>query len=103
MIIRSAEAVAFQQPGVTGRSYSLQGGFFGQCFVYGELDGEHGERVSTENPRLYYILGGDGRFEIDGETMIVGEGDLVLVPPETRHNYWSGNTTLKFVLVMETH
>ncbi len=103
MIIQSAQAEKFQQPSVAGRKYDLHDWFFGQCFVYGELDGEHGERVSTENPRLYYILGGDGRFEIDGETMTVGEGDLVLVPPETRHNYWSGNTTLKFVLVMETH
>jgi quercetin dioxygenase-like cupin family protein len=103
MIIKSDEAEKFQQPGVKGKKYSLNNKFFKQCFVSGELDGEHGERTSTDNPRLYYVVSGNGKFEIDGEVTMVDEGDLVLIPPKTKHNYWSGSKTLKFVLVMETH
>lgn len=103
MIIKSEGAEKFRQPGIQGRKYALNDKFFMQCFVYGELDGEHGERTSTENPKLYYIVRGNGRFEIDGKKTDVEEGDLILIPPKTKHNYWSGDKELKFVLVMEAH
>ena len=103
MIIKIEDAESFKQPGVTGKKYNISELLPDNSFVYGELEGEHGERVSTKVPRMYYILEGKGRFEIAGEVSEVGKGDLIIIPPETKYNYWAQDGLSKFILYMESH
>lgn len=103
MVIRKQSAEKFQQPGVKGRKYDSSDLLPDNSFVYGELDGEHGERVTTSIPRLYYILEGKGKFQIDDKVYDVSEGDLAIIPPNTKYNYFSEGGIMKFVLFMEKH
>ncbi len=73
-----------------------------QSVVYAELDGDHGEVNTEDIERIYYIVGGEGEFEIKGETTQVKQGDVITVPPNTKYNYHPiNNTTLKILLFME--
>lgn len=103
MIIKKSDAESFEQPGVVGRKYKIEEFLSNRSWVYGELDGEHGECVSTEVPRLYYVISGKGRVKIDSKSTEIGEGDLVIIPPKTKYNYWSDGGILKFILFMENH
>jgi mannose-6-phosphate isomerase-like protein (cupin superfamily) len=45
------------------------------------INGHHGRMVCNVSDRLYYIISGQGRFDIDGEEPgDVGPGDFVLIP-----------------------
>jgi mannose-6-phosphate isomerase-like protein (cupin superfamily) len=45
------------------------------------IHGHHGKMVCNVSDRVYYIINGHGRFDIDGEQPgDVGLGDLVLIP-----------------------
>jgi len=103
MVIKKESAEKFQQPGVKGRKYESKELLPDNSFVYGELDGEHGERVATAVPRLYYILEGKGRVEIEDGAYSVSEGDLAIIPPNAKYNYFSEGGRLKFILFMEKH
>ncbi|MDD3647520.1 MAG: cupin domain-containing protein [Candidatus Dojkabacteria bacterium] len=103
MIIKKTEAESFAQPGITGRKYHIDEFIKERTWVYGELDGEHGERESGETPRIYFVVKGKGSVEIDGQKSEVEEGDLVIIPPKSKYNYWSSDGLLKFILFMERH
>lgn len=103
MIIKKIEAEKFEHPGIVGTKYHIETLMEDKSFVYGELKGEHGERTSTETPRLYYVIDGNGKVEIDGDMAEISTGDLVMIPPKTKYNYWSKDGVLKFILFMEMH
>ena len=73
-----------------------------QSVVYAEIEASHGE-VSTNNlERIYYIIDGEGEFDINGNISVVIKGDVITVPANTKYNYRSlNNTILKIVLFME--
>jgi len=73
-----------------------------QSVVYAELDGDHGEVETKEVERIYYVIEGDGFFEIGNEEIKVSQGDVVTVPPHTKYNYHPiGSKTLKVLLFMD--
>lgn len=73
-----------------------------QSVVYAELDGDHGEVETKEVERVYFVLDGEGFFDIDGKVIEVEKGDVITVPPHTTYNYQpTGNKTLKILLFME--
>ena len=39
----------------------------------------------AKTEEIYYLLSGQGRMEIDGETRLVGPGDAVAIPPGAWH------------------
>lgn len=47
----------------------------------------HWHKLSEE---FYFILEGNGRMEIDGETAEVGPGDAILIPPGAWHQITAG-------------
>ena len=53
----------------------------------------HYHKLSEE---LYFLLEGDGRMEIDGQTRDVGPGDAILIPPGAWHQI-TANTPLRFL------
>jgi mannose-6-phosphate isomerase-like protein (cupin superfamily) len=73
-----------------------------QSVVYAELDGDHGEVETKEVERVYFVLEGEGSFDIDGEIIEVEKGDVITVSPHTKYNYRpTRNKTLKILLFME--
>jgi len=42
----------------------------------------HAHKVATE---LYYVLEGEGEIELDGETVPLAPGTLVMIPPGVAH------------------
>jgi mannose-6-phosphate isomerase-like protein (cupin superfamily) len=45
------------------------------------IDGHHGRMVCNASDRVYYIINGSGRFELDGGSPAdVNSGDLVFIP-----------------------
>ena len=93
-------AVKYSRTGVVGYNYQLPDVESGTSVVYAELKGEHGERVTGNRTRIYYILGGKGIFIIDGKKIPVFLEDLIIVPPNTKYNYWPTKSLLKCLLFM---
>lgn len=70
--------------------------------VYAEIQGEHGEVITGDREYIYYILSGTGKFISQDEEIQVGEGDVIVIPPQTPYNYWAkDNNTLKIILFMD--
>lgn len=42
-------------------------------------------RSHEESEQAYVVVRGDGTMSVAGDTQVVGEGDLILVPPATEH------------------
>ena len=49
--------------------------------------GEIGEEVHEDTDQILSFVSGVGTAELDGETREVTQGDLVVVPAGTRHNF----------------
>lgn len=43
----------------------------------------HSHRRTTE---YYFVVDGDGFIELDDDRVAIGKGDLVVIPPGTRHD-----------------
>ena len=63
--------------------YKINSDFSGALI---EIDGEHGEIMTTREDRIYFILEGSGKFVIEKEEKIVAPNDLVFVPKNTPYN-----------------
>jgi mannose-6-phosphate isomerase-like protein (cupin superfamily) len=50
-------------------------------------DGEIGEEVHEENDQVLTFVSGTGRADVGGESRPVKQGDLVVVPAGTQHNF----------------
>jgi mannose-6-phosphate isomerase-like protein (cupin superfamily) len=46
------------------------------------------EHFHTEAEEVYYVLGGQGKIRIDGQTQDIGRGDTVIIMPGQRHKLW---------------
>jgi len=83
-------------------NYKIKSSKENKSIVIAELEGEHGEVHTNENDRIYYILDGEGEFQINGENIKVSKEDLVIIPPNTNYNYWAiEGKILKVILFME--
>ena len=47
---------------------------------------EHFHRVTEE---IYFIMEGEGRMRIEGETRAVEPGDAIAIPPGLKHKIWN--------------
>jgi len=60
--------------------------------------GEIGEETHTENDQVLYLVAGEGKVYLNGEASDYNEGDIVLVPAGTKHNFVaSGRQPLKII------
>jgi mannose-6-phosphate isomerase-like protein (cupin superfamily) len=50
-------------------------------------EGEIGEEVHDENDQVLSFVSGTGRADVAGESKPVKQGDLVVVPAGTKHNF----------------
>ena len=61
--------------------------------------GQQTERhYHAESEELYYLLGGEGEMEVDGERSAVAPGDAILIPPGAWHQITAtGSSELRFL------
>lgn len=52
-----------------------------------------GRVVNEKCKELGYVISGSGKIVIEGEEIILNEGDLVLIEPGEKY-YWDGNMTM---------
>lgn len=65
--------------------------------TWAQLDGEHPRLSTSASTRAYYILDGEGTFELGDETPIgVGAHDVIVVPPGVIYGY-RGKMTLLII------
>lgn len=49
--------------------------------------GEIGEETHSENDQVLYLVSGQGKVYLNDEELEYNEGDIVLVPAGTKHNF----------------
>jgi mannose-6-phosphate isomerase-like protein (cupin superfamily) len=59
---------------------------------------EHDE-ATTGHEEVYYVLGGSGRIEVDGEQIDLKPGRYVFVEPGTKRKMWPGPDGLSLLCV----
>lgn len=70
--------------------------------VYAELEGDHGQVHTEDLERIYYIIEGQGEFNIGEEKINVSTGDVITIPPKTEYNYRPTNgLKLKVIMFMD--
>lgn len=79
---------SFAKVGITGKIFPIEGLTDQVEFVLVETETGH-ETTITEHKCVfsYYILSGEGYFEIEGEREECAAGDLVVIPAGTKFTY----------------
>jgi mannose-6-phosphate isomerase-like protein (cupin superfamily) len=78
------------------------GGAIQHSFAYVVIPPNCSSRCHHHNEReeTYFILKGQGKLHINGETRIVNSGDAIFIPPKNQHQiHCEGNEALEFVTV----
>ncbi len=102
MKITKSEAVREDRDEVKSRNYKLGIQEKYQSVVIAELKGPHGEVVTGDIERVYYISDGKGEFRIWEEIIPAATGEVMIIPPKTKYDYRPmENETLKVILFME--
>ena len=53
-----------------------------------------------QNEEIYGILEGDGKAEIDGETVLLSAGDWLRVSPAAKRRFFAGeNSAIKYICI----
>ena len=90
------EKPSFQQKGLKGYAYPLANKEL-EIYYVDVSQGHDTYIISKKCFHIYYILEGEGVFEIKNETKRVSKDSLVEVPPNTEYTY-SGK--MKLLLIM---
>jgi len=105
MKVRKEEAIKEVWDNVESRNYKLTHlPSKYQSIVYAKLTGSHGEVHTSEVERVYYVLRGEGEFNVEGEMTKVVQGDVFTVPPQKTYNYYplqDSTEPLEILLFME--
>lgn len=52
-----------------------------------KVSGRHSKRRVVHGIRNYFVISGTGTFTIDGEELIIKEGDLLVIHPDESYSY----------------
>lgn len=89
----------FGWPGLKGWAFNSKEDFLGASAAYFEVTGKHGKVKATKSDRIYYVIDGEGVFEINGEAFNVAPTDVIIVPKNTPYDYKATSKVLKLFLV----
>lgn len=65
-----------------------------------EAGSEIGEEIHSDNDQVLYLVSGRGLVVLNGQEKLFEEGDLVLVPAGTRHNFITdGDVPMKIITI----
>jgi mannose-6-phosphate isomerase class I len=92
ILCREEEAAEFGAPGLEGASYSVEPGLEEASVTRIDLNGRLGRRRAGGS-RIFYVLGGEGNFEVDGNSLDAAVGDAVHVRPGQVYDF-QGELTL---------
>jgi len=67
------------------------------CFEPGQSQSAHAHAGSD---KVYYVLEGSGRIQVDAEERVVGPGTAVLAPAGAPHAVTAGNERLRVLVIM---
>ncbi|MBT3356585.1 hypothetical protein HN784_00465 [bacterium] len=102
MKITKKESTKENWEGVKSRNYKIKTLEKNHSVVYAELKGVHGKVKTKGIERIYYILEGEGFFDIEGVIKEVGKDDVITIPPCTEYDYAPlKDKELKILLFME--
>lgn len=93
------KAKNFGWPGLKGQAFNDANDFPRASTAYFEVTGRHGRVKTTQSDRIYFIIEGEGEFDIDGKTTRVSKTDVVIVPKNTPYDYRAISKVLKLFLV----
>jgi mannose-6-phosphate isomerase-like protein (cupin superfamily) len=89
----------FSWEGLKGWAYNSKEDFPQASTAYFEITGRHGKTKTTTSDRVYYVLEGEGIFEIADKKSKVQKTDVVIIPKNTEYDYWTTTEILKLFLV----
>jgi mannose-6-phosphate isomerase-like protein (cupin superfamily) len=88
--------------GVNAWVYSSNEDLEAGSAIYFEIKTHHGKCMSKKSDRIYYIVDGQGEYEIDGKTFSVKKEDVIIVPKNTPYDYKATNDTILKVFLVHT-
>jgi len=97
ILCRDEATAEFRAEGMEGANYRVNPSFEATSVARIDLNGRHG-RVRAGGARIFYVLGGQGTFEVDGASLDVEDGAAVHVRPGQSYDY-QGELTLLCVCV----
>lgn len=99
MKFKLKNAYKFSWEGLNGWAFNNKEDFAGASAAYFEVTGAHGKIKTTKSDRVYFVINGEGEFNIDGKIVKVAKTDVIIVPKNTPYNYKATGKVLKLFLV----
>lgn len=100
MIIRRKDAQKRGWDGLNFWVYNTKEDFANASAALFEVTGSHGKVKSTVSDRTYFVVEGNGFFEINDEKVAVVPNDVIIVPKNAPYDYWAKEgEVLKLFLV----
>ncbi len=92
LLCREEDARDFRSAGLEGANYSVQPALTEASVTRVDVNGRLG-RSRADGTRIFYVLGGEGTFEVDGSALDAAVGDAVHVRPGQIYDF-HGELTL---------
>lgn len=92
-------AYKFGWEGIKGWAFNNKETFPNASAAYFEITGRHGKVKTTKSDRIYYVIDGEGEFEINSEVVNVVKSNVVIIPKNTPYDYKATSGILKLFLV----
>jgi mannose-6-phosphate isomerase-like protein (cupin superfamily) len=92
-------AYKFGWKGLKGWAFNNKENFPNASAAYFEVTGRHGKVKTSKSDRIYFIIDGEGEFNINGESFKVVKTDVIIVPKNTPYDYKAISDVLKLFLV----
>lgn len=86
----------YEQRGLKGYKLALQNKDM-EIYYVDVSQGHDNYEISKKCTHIYYILEGEGSFEIDGKISIVKIGELIEIPPQVEYTFWG---EMKLLMIM---
>lgn len=93
-------ALKIEWEGAEAWAYSSSDDLESGSAIYFEIKTHHGKCMSKKSDRIYYIVDGQGEYEIDGKTIRVKKSDVIIVPKNTPYDYKAIKDTLLRVFLV---
>jgi mannose-6-phosphate isomerase-like protein (cupin superfamily) len=97
ILCRDEATAEFRADGLEGGTYRVNPPFETASVARLDLNGRHG-RVRAAGARIFYVLGGQGTFEVDGASLDVQDGDAIHIRAQQAYDF-HGELTLLCVCV----
>jgi len=92
LMCREEDATEFHAEGLEGATYAVTPPLEEASVARVDLNGRHG-KARAAGTRIFYVMGGQGNFEVEGAKLPVEDGDTVHVRPGATYDF-DGELTL---------